>query len=110
MGLLEEVGFTVKFHLHCDSSAALGLMQKPGVSRPLRHLEVRFLFLQELLYEGKIKASKVPGTENMSDLMTKFATVAMLSSYLKEFRVVFVPLKEALRTEAIVVKTVEASA
>ena len=80
--LLTELGYQLRCRLWCDSSACLGLLQKPGVSRPMRHLQVRFLSLQELVGSGAIIARKVDGVVNPADLGTKFPTAAMLSELL----------------------------
>ena len=37
----------------------------------IRHSEIRDLWLQKEVNEGKVKVSKVKGTENPADLMTK---------------------------------------
>ena len=37
----------------------------------MRHLEIRDLWLQKEVGEGKVVVSKVLGTENPADLMTK---------------------------------------
>eukprot|EP00973_Karenia_brevis_P073823 10261528-Karenia_brevis.AAC.1 len=37
----------------------------------MRHLEIRDLWLQKEVYDGKLMVHKVPGEENPADLMTK---------------------------------------
>ena len=37
----------------------------------MRHLEIRDLWLQKEVADGKVKVFKTPGTENPADLMTK---------------------------------------
>ena len=37
----------------------------------MRHLEIRDLWLQKEVAEGKVKVFKTPGSENPADLMTK---------------------------------------
>ena len=37
----------------------------------MRHIEIRYLWLQQEVREGKLKVRKVPGIENPADLMTK---------------------------------------
>jgi hypothetical protein len=109
LGLLLELGFETRLRLMCDSSAALGLLQKPGVSRPLRHLDCKYLFLQQLLYERRLDAAKVAGTLNGADILTKYPTKDMLSRHLPSHRVSFVPLQEAMGSAAKVTKIVRKS-
>eukprot|EP00973_Karenia_brevis_P075698 10518849-Karenia_brevis.AAC.1 len=40
----------------------------------MRHLEIRDLWLQKEVADGKLLVEKVPGVENPADLMTKVLT------------------------------------
>ena len=40
----------------------------------MRHLEIKDLWLQKEVAEGKVKVFKTPGSENPADLMTKILT------------------------------------
>ena len=58
------------------------MIQRRGVGR-VRHLDVRFLHLQELLREGKIRAIEKIGTKvNKADIRTKALTGERLSELL----------------------------
>ena len=57
-------------HLGTDSSAAKSFISRRGLGK-MRHLEIRDLWLQKEVAEGKVKVFKTPGTENPADLMTK---------------------------------------
>ena len=53
-----------------DSSAAKSFVSRRGLGK-MRHLEIRDLWLQKEVNDGRVKVSKVRGTENPADLMTK---------------------------------------
>ena len=57
--------------LYVDASAAIGVAQRTGLGK-IRHLDTGSLWLQQAVKEKKIGILKVKGTENPSDLMTKF--------------------------------------
>ena len=57
-------------YLGTDSSAAKTFVGRRGLGK-MRHLEIRDLWLQKEVGEGKVVVSKVLGTENPADLMTK---------------------------------------
>ena len=57
-------------HVGTDSSAAKSFVGRRGLGR-MRHLDIRDLWLQKEVGEGKVVVSKVVGTENPADLMTK---------------------------------------
>jgi hypothetical protein len=68
--LAKEVGFCNIVHVGTDSSAAKSFVSRRGLGK-MRHLEIRDLWLQKEVNEGRVKVSKVKGTENPADLMTK---------------------------------------
>ena len=41
----------------------------------MRHLEIRDLWLQKEVMEGRLEVSKIKGDENPSDLMTKILSL-----------------------------------
>ena len=68
--ILKDLELPSKVRLHVDASAAIGVIQRQGLGK-LRHVEVRYLWLQDELKEGRIELLKIPGTENPADLGTK---------------------------------------
>ena len=68
-----EVGFRGLpnvVRLATDSSAAKSFVSRRGLGR-MRHLEIRDLWLQKEVRDGNVEVSKIPGTKNPADLMTK---------------------------------------
>eukprot|EP00973_Karenia_brevis_P086612 12011396-Karenia_brevis.AAC.1 len=49
----------------------------------MRHLEIRDLWLQKEVADGKLLVEKVPGDENPADLMTKILASRDIESRLK---------------------------
>eukprot|EP00973_Karenia_brevis_P088012 12207181-Karenia_brevis.AAC.1 len=62
-----------------DSSAAKSFVCRRGLGK-MRHLEMRDLWLQKEVYDGKPIVEKVPGEENPADLMTKVLAVKDIES------------------------------
>eukprot|EP00973_Karenia_brevis_P091115 12405909-Karenia_brevis.AAC.1 len=48
----------------------------------MRHLELRDLWLQKEVSDGKLVVEKAPGVENPADLMTKVLSVKEINSRL----------------------------
>ena len=67
MGFVELSGV---IHLGTDSSAAKSFVCRRGLGR-MRHLEIRDLWLQKEVSDGKVRVFKTLGSENPADLMTK---------------------------------------
>ena len=70
MSLLDDLAVTVKATLFTDASAAIGIVRRAGLGK-LRHLNVRYLWLQDQVKLNNFGLLKVPGLENSADLMTK---------------------------------------
>ena len=72
--LLSEVGLHRKspvIRVFIDSSAAKSFVSKRGLGK-MRHLELRDLWLQREVGEGKVVIGKVTGERILAGLMTKF--------------------------------------
>ena len=70
MSLLQDFGIAVSATVHTDASAAIGIVRRAGLGK-LRHLNVRYLWLQDTVREDDFELLKVPGLANQADLMTK---------------------------------------
>ena len=56
--------------VHIDSSAALGVLQRKGIGK-MRHLDVADLWMQTAIRNNRLAVTKIDGTANDADLMTK---------------------------------------
>ena len=70
ISLMEDFGVYVTATVHADASAAIGIVRRAGLGK-LRHLNVRYLWLQDQVKQDGFDLFKVPGLENPADLMTK---------------------------------------
>jgi hypothetical protein len=64
-----------------DASAAIGICQRKGLGK-VRHLDTQSLWIQDALRQKRLELSKVKGTENPSDAMTKFLDGVILTKML----------------------------
>ena len=67
---LRDLGIDCSIVLYCDSSSARALALRRGIGR-IRHIETRFLWLQERLALKHMTLKTVKGTSNPSDVLTK---------------------------------------
>ena len=77
LSLANEIGFrdlSNVVHLGTDSSAAKSFVSRKDLGK-MRHIEIRDLWLQKEVLEGKVLGSKVPATENLAVLMTKLLSL-----------------------------------
>eukprot|EP00973_Karenia_brevis_P023403 3221028-Karenia_brevis.AAC.1 len=53
----------------------------------MRHLEIRDLWLQKEVREGKLEIDKLNGKENSADLMTKVLTISEIKERLQRMSI-----------------------
>ena len=69
----EVLGLDMKVVVRSDSSAAIGMANRTGPGR-VKHLQLKSLFVQELVAQGKVKLEKIGTKVNTADLGTKHLT------------------------------------
>ena len=72
--LARDLGVHLEVRLWSDSTSARGMACRSGLSSRTRHVEVKFLWLQEAIKRKRIQWQKVHTTVNPADLMTKVKT------------------------------------
>ena len=68
--LAKDWDLELKLELKADSSAGLGTAQRQGLGK-LRHVQTRYLWVQERVRRGEVAVSKVRGDRKPSDMLTK---------------------------------------
>ena len=69
-GMMRELGWPVDRRLFVDASAAQAMSNRQGVGK-LRHLDVKYLWLQDLTKQGCIAVRRIGGQLNPADVLTK---------------------------------------
>ena len=68
--LAADLGWAWRIRLWLDSTAAKSMASRMGLGR-VRHLEVRFRWLQEVVRAGRVALRKIAGERNPADAFTK---------------------------------------
>ena len=79
-GMCVDLGSTISGEVMTDATAAKGITDRIGLGK-LRHLETNQLWLQSKVADGTIKITKVRGTENPADALTKYLSGPSLSTH-----------------------------
>ena len=82
ISLAREFSMSLKARVMVDASAALGVAQRMGVGK-IRHLQTGALWIQELELRKQLSLNKIPGADNVSDLMTKNVSREILERHVK---------------------------
>jgi hypothetical protein len=85
--LMDDMGMKVELVILSDSSAGRSISLRKGTGK-MRHLQVKFLWLQDATFEKRVKIEKVKGTENPADVATKFLTATEMSEVVRKYGVV----------------------
>ena len=87
--MFRDMGFSTNIEILTDASAAKGIASRRGLSSRTRHVAVHYLWLQERVVSGQIKVSKVKGTSNPADLLTKHLTQDCMARYMQTVNLIF---------------------
>ena len=68
--MAHDFGDSPSIGLYSDASAAIAISQRTGLGK-LRHIQTQFLWLQERVAHKEVALSKVQGTANPADMLTK---------------------------------------
>ena len=63
---------SVNLTVHTDSTAAKSMATRYGLGKKTKHIELRYLYMQDLINSGMLKLAKIGTHENVSDLLTKY--------------------------------------
>jgi hypothetical protein len=85
--LMDDMGMKGEVNLWSDSSAGRSISLRKGTGK-MRHLQVKYLWLQDATFEKRVKVHKVKGTENPADVATKFLTATEMQEVIRKFGVI----------------------
>ena len=90
--LLQELKLTqlakpFELTVYTDSSSGKALASRLGLTRKSKHVQLRFLFVQDLVASGQLKLSKVPSERNPADVLTKYLQASTLHKLLPKLGV-----------------------
>ena len=96
--MLREMGVEAAMTVLTDASSAKAFASTRGLGR-MRHVEVKDLWLQALVKEGRVILSKVSGDQNPADVMTKYLDRATVTRLLALGGIHVVPAEVSDRAE-----------
>ena len=80
--MADDFGDDLEPGLWSDASAAIAISQRSGLGK-LRHIQTQFLWLQERVSAKQLRLTKVVGTANPADMLTKNLAKADLDRHLE---------------------------
>ena len=80
--MYQDFGQTVRINVNTDASTAKAIAMRKGLGK-VRHLAVHLLWLQERVALNDIAIHKILGSNNPSDILTKYVSRDLLDKFLK---------------------------
>ena len=78
--VLQELGLKATITVHTDSSAAKASAEKPGLMH-MKHMQLRELFLKQVVQEGFVVIEKVNTLWNLADMLAKPVTGHVIQKF-----------------------------
>ena len=69
--------------MHCDSAGAISAQSRLGLGKLMKHVQLRQLFLQELVRLKRISLVKIHTNDNVADMLTKYLAKDALERHKK---------------------------
>ena len=88
VGLLKDWGLQYKAEIRTDASAAKSIASRRGVGK-VRHLQTRYLWVQEKTSTGELTLQKVSTHLNVADVLTKAVLGPLLDQHVHALGVRF---------------------
>ena len=78
--MLLESGLTRKAQItvHTDSTAGKSIATRFGAGKRTKHVDLRYLYMQQLVSEGLIQIKKIHTLQNCADVLTKYVGIETL--------------------------------
>jgi hypothetical protein len=81
---MDDMGFYCNVKIMSDSSAGRAISLRKGTGK-LRHLQVKYLWIQDALFEKRLTIEKVRGTDNPADVGTKYLMAHEMQKVTEKF-------------------------
>ena len=83
ISLAGDFGVHAEGQVFSDSSAAIGIVRRAGLGGRTRHVQVQYLWLQEMVAAKFMALSKVKTEDNVADILTKPVSREVLDRHLE---------------------------
>ena len=68
--MIADLGVITQVRVWTDTNAAKAIASRRGLGKT-RHVELRYVWLQEMTKSGRVKMKRIPGEQNLADHLTK---------------------------------------
>ena len=85
--LAKDLGLNFTLEVLTDATAAIGICRRRGLGR-IRHLHTADLWVQDRIRKGDFLLTKIPGSDNPADMLTKHISRDVMSKHMDRIGVI----------------------
>ena len=74
----------VNIKIHTDSSSGKSMATRIGSSRKAKHIDLKHLFIQQLIQHDYVRLIKIHTNDNPADILTKYVSTETLQRHLQQ--------------------------
>ena len=78
--MYQDLGIPIKIVIQSDSSTANSVTDRFGAGQRTKHIDTRYLWIQERVQDGDLSIKKVPTAKNCADVGTKPVSASVPAS------------------------------
>eukprot|EP00971_Amphidinium_carterae_P151780 3008378-Amphidinium_carterae.1 len=71
----------ITMSINTDSSAGKAVANRLGLNRKTKHVQLKYLYMQDIVQRGEMTVTKIQTTHNPADVLTKHLPSATISSH-----------------------------
>ena len=79
----------VNIKIHTDSSSGKSMATRIGSSRKAKHIDLKHLFIQQLIQHDYVRLIKIHTNDNPADIFTKYVSTEALQRHLQQAGIAF---------------------
>ena len=72
----------LQIRIHTDSTSGKSIATRIGSSKKAKHIDLKYLFIQQLVHNGILTVHKIGTLDNIADIFTKYVTAEILNKHL----------------------------
>ena len=72
----------VNIRIHTDSTSGKSIATRIGSSKKAKHIDLKYLFIQQLVQSGVLSIHKISTRDNPADILTKYVSAEVLNKHL----------------------------
>ena len=78
----EAMNTKVNIRIHTDSTSGKSIATRIGSSKKAKHIDLKYLFVQQLVHNGILSIHKISTHDNPADILTKYVSADVLHKHL----------------------------